>query len=358
MFKTIPEDYIAAEYDFNIPFGIKPIRIDKYLTNSIVNISRSRVQHAIDADFVTVNGKSTKASYKLNPGDVINVTLYKPPPIALIPQDIPLNVIYEDADILVINKQAGIVSHPGFGNRSGTIINAVLWHLGVREKINIELPDEDDDEDSDSEIDDEGKIFASDGVRPGLVHRLDKDTTGLMVISKTPEALTTLQHAFAERRVRKEYYALAWGNFKEDSGTITGNIGRSERNRKKFDIVKKGGRPSITDYEVIERFKDLTLLRVHLRTGRTHQIRVHFSCNNHPLFGDVLYCGDRVVFGGESPRRKQLYQKLLSSISRQMLHAGILSFRHPRTDELLEFKADPPQDMLGVISAIRNAEMI
>ena len=200
------------------------------------------------------------------------------------------------------------------------------------------------------------KIFASPVIRPGLVHRLDKDTTGLMVISKTPEALTTLQHDFAARAVTKIYYALVWGTFAEDSGTITGNIGRSERNRKKFDIVKKGGKPSITDYEVIERFKDLTLLKIHLRTGRTHQIRVHFSCNNHPLFGDVLYCGDKVIYGGDSPRRRQFYQKQLSHISRQMLHAGYLAFNHPHTNQYLEFSSDVFPDMKSVIDEIRKFE--
>lgn len=350
MFKEIPEGYIEKEYLFNIPTKQKPIRIDVFLTNLIERATRNRIQTAIDRGGVLVNDTPAKASRKLKPGDVVKCTLIKPPPIELIPENIPIEVKYEDDHLLIVNKPAGIVTHPGFGNRSGTLINAVLYHLGVRENITIETNDEDDIDSAD-----EGMIFASDAVRPGMVHRLDKDTTGLLVVSKEYDTLVALQKMFFDRTVKREYVALVWGEVKNDKGTITGNIDRSIRNRKKFEVTTKGGKPSITDYEVIERFDYLTLIRLKLRTGRTHQIRVHCSHIKHPLFGDPLYGGDTVVFGGHTPRRKQLYEKLLHQINRQMLHARTLGFEHPVTKEFISFESELPEDMQKIIEAVKSA---
>lgn len=356
MFKEIPEGYIEKEFTFSIPSKIKPVRVDVYLTNSIVNTTRNRVQRAIDMGYVFVNDKVTKASRKLQGGDFVKCTLIKLPPLELIPQDIPVPVIYEDDYLLIVNKPAGMVTHPGFGNRDHTLINAVLWHLGVRENIEVELQDDDDEDNEEISSEDEGKVFASDAVRPGLVHRLDKDTTGLLIISKETSILTKMQRMFAERTVNKEYFALVWGDVKENSGTITGDIGRSPRNRKKFEVLAKGGKPSITDFEVLERFGYLTLLKVHLRTGRTHQIRVHFSHNKHPLFGDPLYGGDTVICGGHIRRRKLFYEKLLAQINRQMLHAGNIGFYHPVTGDYVSFTSDLPSDMISIIRQLREFE--
>lgn len=353
MFEEIPEGYIEHKYTFNITPKQKPIRIDVYLTNLIQNATRNRIQNAIEKNLVFVNGQVAKASRKLKPGDFVECTLIKPPPIQLIPQDLNIPVLYEDDHLLIVNKPAGMVSHPGFGNRDGTLINAVLWHLGVRENIEIETGDEDDEEDS---AINEGMIFASAAVRPGIVHRLDKDTTGLLVVSKETEILTKLQKMFAERTVKREYLALVWGKMENDSGTITGNIDRSERNRKKFEVTKKGGKPSITDYEVVERFEYMTLLRLKLRTGRTHQIRVHCSHKKHPLFGDELYGGDTVVYGGHSPKRKNFYTKLLNQINRQMLHARTLGFIHPATNEFIAFESELPSDMQNIINQLKQYE--
>lgn len=352
MFTEIPEGYIEKEYIFNIPSKQKPIRIDVFLANLIEKATRNRIQHAIERGGVTINDTVVKPSRKLKPGDVVVCKLIKPPPIELIPQNIPIEVLYEDDHLLIVNKPAGIVTHPGFGNRDGTLINAVLYHLGVRENITIET-NEDEDEDSI----DEGVIFASDAVRPGMVHRLDKDTTGLLVVSKEYDTLVALQKAFFDRTVKREYVALVWGIVKEDKGTIYGNIDRSVRNRKKFEVTTKGGKPSITDYEVIERFDYLTLLRLKLRTGRTHQIRVHCSHNKHPLFGDQLYGGDTVVYGGHSPKRKHLYEKLLKEINRQMLHARTLGFEHPVTKEFISFESELPPDMQSIINSVREANL-
>ncbi len=353
MFTEIPEGYIEKEYNFDIPSKQKPIRIDVFLTNLIERATRNRIQTAIERGGVLVNGKAAKASRKLKPGDVVSCTLIKPPPIELIPQNIPIEVLFEDSHLLIVDKPAGIVTHPGFGNRDGTLINAVLYHLGVRENITVETEEDDDDDTID-----EGKLFASDAVRPGMVHRLDKDTSGLLVVSKEYDTLVALQKKFFDRTIKREYVALVWGEFKDDKGTITGNIDRSMRNRKKFEVTTKGGKPSITDYEVIERFDYLTLIKLKLHTGRTHQIRVHCSHIKHPLFGDPLYGGSTVVFGGHTPKRKQLYEKLLHQINRQMLHARTLGFEHPVTKEFISFESELPEDMKKIIEAVQSANFL
>ena len=343
--------YIETIFHFTISKGQIPERLDLFLTNSIKNATRTKVQKAIDTGNVLVNGKSAKASKKIQPYDEIECKILKAPPIKLIPENIQLNIVYEDDYLLVINKPAGMVSHPGFGNPNGTLINAVLYHTGTREPINIEIDDEEDDTDSNN---DEGSIFASDAIRPGLVHRLDKDTTGLIVVSKNPGTHAKLAKQFEERTIDRYYWALVWGTFKEDSGTITGDIGRSPRDRKLFAVVKKGGKSAATDYSVLERYEYLSLLRVKLRTGRTHQIRVHLSHKNHPVFGDPSYGGDSIVYGGNNPKFRKVALRCFKQISRQMLHAKTLGFVHPDTNEKLSFESSLPEDFENVLKILRD----
>lgn len=336
-------EYIEKIFEFIIPSGQKPERLDVYLSNAIKNASRTKVQDAIEEGFVSINGKQVKPSHKIQPNDIIICKIYKPPPIELIPEDIPLDIIYEDEYLIVVNKPPGMVCHPGHGNRYGTLVNALLFHSGQRNPITIEY-DEDEDENLN-----EGIIFSSNEIRPGVVHRLDKDTSGLLLCSKNPFIHSKLTEQFSNRTVEKEYLALVWGVIKEANGTFTGDIGRSLRDRKLFAVVKKGGKPAITDFTILKRFEFATLVKIHLRTGRTHQIRVHFSHNHHPVFGDPGYGGNSVVYGGNTSRFKSFVEKQLTTINRQMLHAQILGFKHPITNEMLRFEAKIPEDMDRII---------
>jgi 23S rRNA pseudouridine1911/1915/1917 synthase len=271
----------------------------------------------------------------------------KPPPIELVPENIPLDIVFEDDELMVVNKRAGMVTHPGFGNRYGTLVNAVLYHLGFRESLKIDLGEEEEDEP------DEGSIFASDAVRPGVVHRLDKDTSGLIIVSKNPTAHARLASQFADRSISRTYYTLVWGDVKKDSGTIEGDIGRSSRDRKLFAVIKKGGKYAVTDFEVIERYGLITLLKVKLRTGRTHQIRVHFSHIKHPVFGDPAYGGDNLILGSSS-FQKNILNKCLKIANRQMLHAKEITFLHPSNSEIMTFSSELPPDFDTIIRIIKE----
>lgn len=345
-------DYIENIYEFKVPQGQTPQRLDIYLVNSIKNATRTKVQKAISEGVVTVNGKIVRGSKKVQPGDRIICKLLKPPPIELIPEDIPLNIIYEDDSLMVINKPVGMVSHPGFGNRSGTLVNALLYHLGHRERIKIEF-DEDDEE-----INDEGKIFASDLIRPGLVHRLDKDTSGIMLIAKNPDIHLLLAKQFADRSVEKKYLALVWGKFDETTGRIEGDIGRSNLDRKLFAVVKKGGKPAITEYKVIEEFQYVSLVEINLLTGRTHQIRVHFSHNKHPVFGDVQYGGDKIIYGYNNRQLRDLYNDCLKLTKSQQLHAFSLKFEHPLLKKNMKFEAELPPLFLELLSKLKKCKFL
>ncbi|MDQ1265514.1 MAG: Pseudouridine synthase [Bacteroidota bacterium] len=341
-------DYIEKIFELTPPPGQHPERLDRYLTDTIANATRTKVQKAIDAGCVTVNGFAAKASRKIQPGDLIVCKLMKAPPITLIPENIPLDIIYEDDYLLVVNKPAGMVTHPGFGNRHGTLVNAILYHTGLREAINFES------EDDEEEITDE-EILLSDAVRPGVVHRLDKETSGLLLVSKDPVTHAALASQFSDRTISREYYAIAWGAVKNDSGTFEGDIGRSPRDRKLFSVVKKDGKYAVTDYEIIERFDYLTFLKIKLRTGRTHQIRVHFLHNHYPLLGDSDYKGNSIVYGGNNQEFKKLAGEILKSISRQMLHAGTLQFKHPKSGETIRLESKLPDDMLKTLALIRGS---
>ncbi len=340
--------YIQHTYEFAIPDGQKPERVDTFLARSIHNATRTRVQHAIDSGAVTINERPAKASRKIQPGDVIVCHVMKPPPLELVPENIPLDVLYEDAELLVVNKPAGMVTHPGFGNRYGTLVNALLYHMGVRDSQVIETDDEDDEGD-------EGMVFNSDAVRPGIVHRLDKDTSGILVVAKNPHAHAMLAKQFAQRTAKREYQAIVWGAAKNESGTIEGNLGRSQRDRKIFTVVAKGGKHAVTDYRTLERFDFLTLLSLSLRTGRTHQIRVHCAHIGHPLFADTAYGGSNVVYGnGTAAKHRQNVANLLELMPRQALHAKTLAFRHPTTGAWMEFDSELPEDFNTLLAAVRH----
>lgn len=343
-------DLIETVFEFDLPSGQKPERLDVFLTNSLKYATRNKIQKAIDDGCVTINGVVAKSSKKVQPNDKIICKILKPPPIKLIPENIPLNIIFEDDYLIVINKPAGMVTHPGFGNRRGTIVNAILWHIGKREEIDLEI-DEDDDEDDELS---EAKVFLSEAIRPGIVHRLDKDTTGLLLITKDSSLHSIIARQFEERTVERFYYALVWGDFKDDYGIYQGDIGRNPRNRKTFAVVKKEGKPAITDYWVLERFGIMTLVKVKLRTGRTHQIRVHFSHNGHPVFGDKDYGGDVIFKGGGIPETKKLAERCLKIADRQILHAKILGFTHPITSQRLSFESELPDDFENILRILRE----
>ena len=340
-------DYIEKVFEFDISPGKTPERLDVFLTNNIKNASRTKVQKAIEEGCVTVNGKPAKGSKKIQPGDSIICKIMKPPPIRLIPEDIKLDVVYEDDYLLVINKPPGMVTHPGYGNRYGTLVNAVLYHTGQRESLELDIDDDEEDNY------DEGVVFASDEIRPGVVHRLDKDTSGLLVVSKNPVVHAKLAKQFADRTIKRSYNAIVWGRIEDNEGSIEGDIGRSPRDRKLFGVVKKGGKYARTDYKVIERFNYLTLLQLKLWTGRTHQIRVHCSHINHPVFGDPDYNGNKIVYGNQNNKFKNLADKMLKSVNRQMLHAKELGFTHPETKEFISFTSELPEDMKKILETLK-----
>ncbi len=328
--------------------GQSPERIDRFITDAVMGATRTKVQDAIDAGAVLVNGARTKANYRVRPGDSIEITTMKPPPIELIAQDIPLEIPYEDDDMLIVNKPAGMVTHPGYGNRDRTLVNAVLFHVGG-ELPAVAAEIEEDDEEVASE--------ESTTPRPGIVHRLDKDTSGLMVVAKNAEAQVFLARQFADRTAKREYWAVAWGVFAEDEGEIEAELGRDPRDRKKFSVVRKGGKYALTRYRVVERFEFATLIALRLATGRTHQIRVHCQHIGHPLFGDPTYGGRAVLFPGSGGKHRQRIANLLKGIDRQALHARRLGLTQPTTREWMEFDSELPEDMRRLIEGLRGKEI-
>ena len=309
-------------------------RLDKFLFDRLAHTSRNRIQVAAKAGSVLVNGKAAKPSQKVKPGDEISIVLpYPQREVELAPEDIPLTILYEDDQILVIDKQAGLVVHPGHGNWTGTLVNALLFHFG-------KLPST------------PGAIIP----RPGLVHRLDKDTSGVMVIGKTEEALTHLARQFFDRTSDRRYNALVWGDFAEDEGVIEANIGRSVKDRTVQFVYPEGdqGKTAITRWKVLERFRYLTLIECKLETGRTHQIRVHMQWTGHPLFNDANYGGDRVLKGTTFTKYKQFVENCFKMIPRQALHARTLDIDHPVTGKRMHFESSLPPDMASVLEKWRN----
>ena len=303
------------------------MRIDKFLQNLLPNTSRTKLQHSIDKGNVFVNEKPVRSNFKIKAGDSVALRLQYPKRDNKIEaENIPLDIIYEDEELLVLNKPSKMVVHPAFGHYSGTLINALMYYL----------------KDFQTQFQDE--------TRPGLVHRLDKDTTGLMVIAKTPQAHTFLTKQFSDRTVKREYLALVWGNIKEDSGTIEGHIGRSLKNRKVMQVFPEGGngKEAITTYEVIQRLSYVTLVKCILKTGRTHQIRVHFNYIKHPLFNDPEYGGDQILKGTITAKYKQFINNNFKTLQRQALHAKTLGFVHPKTKEEMFFTSELPDDFSKV----------
>ncbi len=335
--------------ELTIPPGQQPQRLDVYLTEAIRHATRTRVQEAIDAGMVSVNGRSVKASYRVQPGDRIICRLLRRPPIELVPEPIPLDILHEDEDVLVINKPGGMVVHPAHGNRYGTLVNAVLHHLGMRQPILLA-----DTSDADDDSDDE--LLSSAAVRPGIVHRLDKDTSGVMVVAKHEHASENLSRQFAQRRVHRLYQAFVWGIVDADEGKIETLIGRSPRNRKLFAVVERGGKPAVTTFRVIARYRFATQVELKLLTGRTHQIRVHMAHMHHPLIGDDSYGGRALAYGGlHSAALRTLAHRCVEVMSRQALHAAVLGFFHPRTNQYMEFSVPMPPDMQHLAALLESA---
>ena len=319
-------------YKFIADKGQNPLRVDLFLLNFIEFATRNRIQNSIKAGNVRVNGEIIKANYKVKAEDIVSVVLdYPKQNNEIIPQDITLNIIYEDDDLMIINKEAGMVVHPGFGNYEGTLVNALAFHVN-------NLPNMGNEE------------------RPGLVHRLDKNTSGVLVVAKTELAMTELAKKFAARDLHRRYIALVWGNVKEDEGTITGHIGRHLKNRKIMDVFSDGeyGKHAVSHYRVLERFGYTTLVECQLETGRTHQIRAHFKYISHPLFNDEEYGGDVILKGTRFTKYKQFVQNCFKICSRHALHAKSLGFLHPRTKENMSFDSELPNDMQHLIEKWRN----
>jgi 23S rRNA pseudouridine1911/1915/1917 synthase len=318
-------DELYEHFRLTVDKGQTPLRIDRFLTARMENKSRNRIQSAAKAGAILVNGKAVKSNYKLKPLDEITIVLAHPPVNHfLVPENIPLNIPYEDEDLLIVNKVAGMVAHPGVGNFTGTLVNALSWHLQNLPQTN------------------NSGAHGEDHLRPGLVHRIDKHTSGLLVIAKNEDAMTFLAKQFFDKTVERKYITLVWGNVEEDSGTIEGNIGRDERNRKLFTIYRDGsaGKPAVTHYRVLKRFGYVTLCECVLETGRTHQIRVHMKSIGHTVFNDDRYEGNRVLKGPNSHKYKSFVNNCFELIPGQALHAKTLGFIHPTKKQKMLFDSE------------------
>jgi len=315
---------LFEHFSFTVDKGQAPLRIDKYLMNFVENATRTKIQAAAKSGSIQVNGNVVKSNYKVKPKDKIKV-LFEFPPTEneLLPENIELNIVYEDKELVVVNKPAGMVVHPGHGNYSGTLINALIYHFK-------HLPNNSSN-------------------RPGLVHRIDKETSGLLVIAKTETAMIDLSEQFAKKTSSREYIALVWGNVKEDSGTINEHIGRNPKNRLQnivftADDIEKG-KPAITHYKVLNRYGYVTLVSCTLQTGRTHQIRVHMKHIGHTIFNDSRYGGDMILKGTTFTKYKQFVENCFKILPRQALHAKTLGFKHPKTKEYISFDSKAPDDI-------------
>jgi len=323
-------DELYEHHKFVASEGQEPLRVDKYLMNFIENATRNKIQLAIKAGNVLVNDAPVKANYKVKSHDVVRVVLAHPPhENLLVPEDIPLNIVYEDDELIVIDKPAGLVVHPGHGNYTGTLVNGLIHHFQ-------NLPRNSSD-------------------RPGLVHRIDKDTSGLLVVAKTEYAMAHLASQFFNRTTKRRYTALVWGSLADDEGTIEGHIGRSMKNRLQMDVYPEGeqGKHAVTHYKVMERFSYVTLVECRLETGRTHQIRAHFKFMGHPLFNDGRYGGDKILKGTTFTKYKQFVENCFKVLPRQALHARTLGFEHPTTGETMEFESELPADMTSCLEKWR-----
>lgn len=328
------EPQLYEHFRFVVDSGQEPLRIDKYMLEKLQHSSRNRIQRAADAGFVHVNERPVKRNYRVRPGDVVTLMLDRPRhDTSIEAEDIPLDVVYEDSQLMVVNKPAGLVVHPGVGNFTGTLVNALAWHLR-----DVEGYDPNDPE-------------------VGLVHRIDKDTSGLLVVAKTPEAKTKLGLQFFNKTTHRSYNALVWGNVKDDEGRIEGNIGRDPKDRLRMAVFAPDsgiGKPAVTHYRVIERFGYVTLIECILETGRTHQIRAHMRSIGHPLFADERYGGMEILRGERSASYRAFVQNCFSLCPRQALHARTLGFVHPTTGKQMDFTSEWPEDMRQLIEKWRT----
>lgn len=325
------DDDLYEHHRFEVAKGQQALRIDKFLMNVIENTTRNKIQKAADSGSIFVNDIPVKSNYKVKSNDVVRVLLEHPPYEHLLKgENIPINIVYEDDQVLVVNKPAGMVVHPGHGNYSGTLVNALAYHFD-------NLP-------------------MNSSERPGLVHRIDKDTSGLLVVAKTELAMAHLTQQFADKTSEREYVAIVWGNIEEDEGTIEGNIDRHNTNRMQMAVFPDGekGKPAVTHYKVLERLGYVTVVSCQLETGRTHQIRVHMKYIGHTLFNDERYGGDQILKGTTFTKYKQFVENCFKVLPRQALHAKTLGFEHPTTGEFLRFTSEIPQDMVECIEKWRN----
>lgn len=355
------QEELFEHFRFVADKGQKPLRVDKFITDRIFGTSRNRVQKAADEGYIFVNGKSEKSNYKVRPNDVVQVMMDRPRhSTEIVPEDIPLDIVYEDDDLLVVNKPAGMVVHPGHGNYTGTLVNALAHHfiaqgldvdLGSREEPEME---EDAEEASSQQTPEKMGSYQT---RMGLVHRIDKETSGLLVIAKNEDAGTDLSRQFFHKTTRRLYTALVWGHVEQDEGVIVGNIGRNHRDRTMMDFFPEGseeGKPAVTHYKVLERLGYVTLVECRLETGRTHQIRVHMKHLGHTLFNDKTYGGDQILKGTTFAKYSQFVRNCFDTCPRQALHARTLGFRHPRTGEEMDFEAPLPADMTQLVERWRE----
>ena len=327
-----PQDDLHEHFSFVASKGQEPLRVDKFLMNFIENATRNKIQQAAKDGNILVNDKAVKSNFKVKPDDVVRVMLAHPPyEQLLVGEDIPLDIVYEDDSVIVVNKPAGMVVHPGHGNYSGTLLNALIFHFE-------NLPKNSND-------------------RPGLVHRIDKDTSGLLVVAKTEKAMTHLAKQFYNKTSERIYHALVWGDVMED-GTVEGNIGRHPKNRLQntvfFGDEAYQGKPAVTHFKVLERFGYVTLVQCQLETGRTHQIRVHMKHIGHTLFNDSRYGGDRILKGTTFSKYKHFAENCFKILPRQALHAKTLGFIHPETGEKMSFNSNVPKDMVNCFDKWRN----
>ncbi len=329
MNEELEEDELFEHHRIVCDPGQEPYRIDKFLMDRLPNVTRNKVQQGIKEGFVKVNGADVKPNYKVHPADEIVVALPEPPRESeLVPEDIPLNIVYEDEDILIVNKEAGMVVHPAYNNWSGTLVNALAHHFQ-------QLP----------------TMEGNDG-RPGLVHRIDKGTSGLLVIAKTEMAMKSLAKQFFDHSIERTYNAIIWGLPELPEGTIDVNLGRSEKDRRVTVAIEDGsrGRTAVTHYKVLKELRYVSLIQCNLETGRTHQIRAHFKYLGHPLFNDATYGGDRVVKGTQFSKYKSFVDNAFKMMPRQALHAKSLGFIHPRTKKFVQFESELPEDFQSVLT--------
>ena len=325
------DESLYEHYSFTADSGQQALRVDKFLMNRIENATRNKIQQAVKAGSVRVNDAAVKSNYKVKGGDQVKVLFTHPTyENLLLGEDIPLDIVYDDDAFVVVNKAAGMVVHPGHGNYNGTLLNALLYHF---ESLPLNAND-----------------------RPGLVHRIDKDTSGLLVVAKTEKAMTHLAKQFFDKTSQRSYYALVWGDVKDDTGTIEGHIGRDPKNRLLMTVFPDGdqGKEAITHYEVMERFGYTTLVRCRLETGRTHQIRAHMKHIGHTLFGDARYGGDNILKGTTFTKYKQFVDNCFKLLPRQALHAQTLGFVHPISGKSMSFEAPLPKDMLTALDKWRH----